>query len=90
MREPVFEYPNGYIPGVYRGDGGENKVTHLYKGTFDDPGLPMCLNGWNGINHEDYSIFRNNISKKGICKVCLRRANANFDGVVSPISELLK
>lgn len=59
-----------YITGQFRGDGGENMVSHLYKGTFSDPGFPMCSRGWqrkwyykNGkIKDYEYSIFRNNIS----------------------------
>ena len=75
------DIPEGYIPGMDRSDRGNYKVTHLYKGTFSDPGLPMCINGWNRCKHTDYSIWRNNISDKGICKVCLSRAQQGLDGV---------
>lgn len=71
--------PDGYIPGVFRGDNGQNQKTHLYKGDFSNPGLPMCLKGWH--RGDEYSIFRNNISKKGICKTCMKRANLGLDGL---------
>lgn len=72
---------NGYIVGMDRIPEPEcqRKVTHLYKGTFDDPGLPMCKKGWN--RGDGYSIWRGNISEKGICKVCLKRANEGLDGI---------
>lgn len=71
-----------YVTGVFRGDNGNNMVTHLYQGTFHEPGYPMCSRGWqrkwydeNGkLEDWEYSIFRNIESKKGICKVCFRRA----------------
>lgn len=75
----IVEIPDGFIPGMFRGDNGESQVTHLYEGTFSDVGNPMCQNGWH--YGDSYSIFRNNVSKKGICKVCLRRARLNLYGV---------
>ncbi len=73
------DIPIGYVSGVFRGDNGQNMVTHLYKGTFNNVGSPMCKRGWH--YGDSYSIFRNNISKKGICKVCLRRAKENKEPV---------
>ncbi len=81
-----------YISGVFRGEGGEYMVTHLYAGTFDEPGALFCSSGWqrkyfdkdgNLIDWE-YSIFRNNYSKAGICKVCLKRATAGLPPVTKP------
>jgi hypothetical protein len=71
-----------YVTGVYRGDNGDNMATHLYKGTFTDPGFPMCSRGWqrkwydkNGkLEDWEYSIFRNNTSNKGLCLTCIKRA----------------
>lgn len=71
-----------YITGVFRGDNGDNMVTHLYKGDFQNPGFPMCSRGWQRkwfdasgrVQDWEYSIFRNNISNAGICNVCYRRA----------------
>lgn len=68
------EIPEGYISGADRSPESERLVTHLYKGTFAKPGLPMCSRGWNRFNGTEYSIWRNMVSTKGICKVCLRRA----------------
>ena len=67
-------------------------VTHLYKGSFSEPGFPMCNRGWqrkqydkNGkIDDYEYSIFRNNISNKGICKICLKRANSGLKPIEEP------
>ena len=51
-----------------------NIVTaHLYKGTFDNVGNPMCAWGWNRESGFGYSIFRNQPFVK-ICKICSRRA----------------
>ncbi len=81
-----------YVTGVFRGDNGQNMVTHLYQGNFAEPGLPMCSRGWqrkwydeNGkIEDYEYSIFRNNISSAGICLICLRRANAGLKPIKKP------
>ena len=65
--------PDGYIPGLGR-DYPHPRIAHLYKGDFSNPGLPMCRKGWNRDGGVSYSIWRNNVGKKGICKICLRRA----------------
>lgn len=84
-----------YITGVFRGDNGENMVTHLYDGNFENPGFPMCSRGWqrkwydsNGkVEDYEYSIFRNLISNAGICKTCLRRARANLPPIKKPVNK---
>lgn len=73
--------PEGYITGLVRDPGCENKLSHLYKGDFADPGMPMCRYGWNRDDGESYSIFRGNIGR-GICKICMRRAKAGLEGVL--------
>jgi hypothetical protein len=81
-----------YITGMFRGDNGENMVTHLYKGSFNNMGLPMCSRGWQrkcydedgNLEDWEYSIFRNNVSSKGICQVCLRRAEQGLDPIDKP------
>jgi len=81
-----------YITGVFRGDNGENMVTHLYSGTFSDVGFPMCSRGWqrkefykNGkIKYYEYSIFRNNTSNAGICQVCFNRAIKGLAPIAIP------
>lgn len=72
------EIPEGYITGLSR-VAADPQVAHLYKGTFGDPGLPMCSRGW--TRGTSYSIWRGNEGPKGVCKVCLRRARAGLDGV---------
>jgi len=78
-----------YVTGMQRGhDNPECVVSHLYDGTFCDPGLPLCARGWTRMPFEyGYSIWRNNISKKGLCRVCVRRADAGLDGVTHPVGE---
>lgn len=83
-----------YVTGMFRGDNGDNMATHLYRGAFDEPGFPMCSRGWQRRWYDEsgslidygYSIFRNNPSKKGICKVCQRRAELGLDPVAGPKS----
>ena len=83
---------NQYISGVFRGDGGDKMVTHLYKGTMSDPGHPMCGRGWQRkyFNKDgklidwEYSIFRNNHSEAGMCKVCERRAAEGLPPIEKP------
>lgn len=73
--------PKGYIAGMDRSSEGNKLVTHLYKGDFSDPGFPMCKRGWNRDNGSDYSIWRGNISEKGICDICMRRAEQGKEGI---------
>jgi len=73
--------PEGYIIGMGRNPGEDKLVTHLYKGNFSNPGLPMCRRGWNRSDGFAYSIFRGNTSKAGICRICLKRALKEKDGV---------
>lgn len=75
------EIPKGYITGMNRHSyNGENVTTHLYKGDFNKLGNPMCKYGWNDP-WGGYSIFRNVVSNKGVCKICLRRANQGLKPV---------
>lgn len=78
----TFDLPPGYIAGLGR-EYPRPKLAHLYKGTFADPGLPMCKRGWNRDGGTSYSIWRGNMGEDGYCKVCLRRARAGLDGVES-------
>jgi len=72
--------PAGFVVGRCRND--EHVVAHLYKGTFGDPGEPMCARGWNRDNGFGYSIFRGESNATaGICKVCVRRALKGLDPV---------
>ena len=73
--------PDGYISGQSRDHKHDNRVTHLYKGTFGDPGWPMCKRGWNRDNGTAYSIWRNNIGPVGLCSICVRRAIENKEPI---------
>jgi len=83
-----------YVTGVFRGDNGENMVTHLYRGNFANPGHPMCSRGWqrvwyykNGkVKYYEYSIFRNNTSNVGMCKICMRRAELGLESIAKPVN----
>jgi len=72
--------PVGYIAGLGR-DVPHPARSHLYKGTFTDPGLPMCRYGWNRDKGTSYSIWRGNVGRKGICRTCLKRALAGLPPV---------
>ena len=84
-----------YVTGQFRGDNGENMVTHLYKGDMSNPGFPMCSRGWQrkwydkdgNLEDYEYSIFRNNVSNAGICQVCLRRAYSGLPPIEKPASK---
>lgn len=69
-----------YITGQDRNE--PNWVAHLYRGTFSDPGKPMCARGWNRDGGFGYSIFRNNASGS-LCLICLRRAQKGLQPVES-------
>lgn len=71
----------GYVLGQDRND--MNVVTHIYKGDFNDPGLPMCARGWNRANGKEYSIFRGNVGNVDVCRVCIRRMCAGKPGIKS-------
>jgi hypothetical protein len=73
--------PDGYISGQSRDHDDDHKVSHLYKGDFSNPGLPMCARGWNRDDGSSYSIWRGNIGEGGLCKICIRRAMKGLDGV---------
>lgn len=70
-----------YVTGLDRND--QHLVTHLYTGTYANTGNPMCARGWNRCDGEGYSIFRNNVGRAGICKICMRRAKDKRDPVKS-------
>lgn len=72
--------PDGYIVGLGR-DYPHPKLAHIYKGTFHDPGNPMCKRGWNREHGTAYSIWRGNVGVRGICLICLRRAGKGLEGV---------
>ena len=70
------------ITGVGRSlEEMRGRVTHLYAGTFSDPGYPMCRRGWNRDRGTTYSIWRENVSERGICKICERRSREGRDPV---------
>jgi hypothetical protein len=74
--------PTGYIFGADRTPNSKHKV-HIYKGSFNNPGLPMCRKGWNRDNGESYSILRGRFDLgSGICKTCYKRATKGLDGIV--------
>lgn len=73
--------PTGYILGLGR-DYPHPRIAHLYKGSFGDPGLPMCRYGWNRGGGETYSIWRGNMGQDGVCAICLRRARQGLNGVM--------
>ena len=85
---PHYTNPEGreYITGMDRRGNGQNKKTHLFDGDFSDPGLAMCQ--WAYDEDGGYSIWRGNISNKGICSICKRRADEGLDGVSPPLEDI--
>jgi hypothetical protein len=70
-----------YTLGLNRDTGADKRnVAHLYRGTFGDPGWPMCRRGWNRDDGTAYAIWRNN-GGLGICRICLRRAEQGLPPV---------
>lgn len=60
----------GYLIGLERTPGSEyNKVSHIYKGEFNNIEKPMCKRGYNRA--DGFSIWRNNLGK-WICRTCLK------------------
>ena len=70
-----------YIPGADRSprEESDKRRTHLYRGAFDTIEGPMCLWGWNRDYGTSLSIWRNNISVRGLCRICVRRATKGLD-----------
>lgn len=69
-REPTM----GVIMGLARNkEHFESLHCHLYYGTFNEPGEPLCPYGYND-GKDGYSIFRGNVGR-GICKLCLKKAH---------------
>lgn len=73
-----------YVTGLDRstrwgGHAGDHIVSHLFDGTFGDPGKPLCRKAYDMDG--GWSIWRGNVGSKGICKVCKRRADAGLNGV---------
>jgi hypothetical protein len=64
-----------YVTGQDRNE--PTVVAHLYRGAFDNVGDPMCARGWNRLDGQGYSIFRN-LHDVRICKTCTRRAKAKL------------
>lgn len=71
--------PAGFVVGADRASPS-HRVSHLYQGTFEQPGLPMCRHGYNRDNGETYSIWRGNVVN-GLCKTCVKRAKKKLEGV---------
>jgi hypothetical protein len=77
----TYDIPDGYITGLSRRRTNA-QVAHLYKGTFGDPGLPMCKDGFEEAG--DISIFRGNSGPRGVCARCLKRARAGLNPIDWP------
>jgi hypothetical protein len=67
---------DGFITGMDRSKDDShklNKVAHIYRGSFYEPGDGMCKRSMGKDGY--YSIWRNNVGDKGICKICLRNVH---------------
>lgn len=74
------------ITGLGR-DYPHPRLAHIYKGTFDKPGDPLCRYGWNREDGKAYSIWRNNVGRDGICKICAKKAKTLFPASRKPPQE---
>jgi len=54
----------GFITVVDRSKDYPVGMTHIYTGSFNDPGEPMC-------RYAPYSFWRNNYTSK-FCKICIK------------------
>ena len=71
-------YP-GYLFGLRRYPPA--KISHLYTGSFNNVGKPMCKRGWTYPDRSGFSIFRGNQGENGTCDICLRRADAGLEPI---------
>jgi hypothetical protein len=68
-------YGRNRVPNI--DPSSKNKV-HIYDGTFDSPGKPLCPHGWNRGDH--YSILRegevdtSSTKPTDVCNICWRKA----------------
>ena len=67
----------GYVVGLGR-DHPHPKKSHLYRGSFSEVGDPCCHHGWNR-GKDEYSIWRNNVGRDGICWKCIRAARKEME-----------
>lgn len=62
----------GFITGMDRSvDYTEGLVAHIYRGTFDEPTEGLCAYSMDKDGY--FSIFRNNVGRKGVCRICLKK-----------------
>jgi len=83
-----------FVEAIGRNPGEELQHSHLYL-CVEQPSdiaaacglgarsgyLPMCRYGWNRSDGEGYSIFRGHTGARGLCRTCLKRAEAGLPGV---------
>ena len=58
--------------------------SHLYEVMEPYALVPMCEFGWNRSDGTSFSIFRGNVSKRGTCRVCIRRRDSDLPSVSEP------
>lgn len=52
----------------------DERLTHLYSAEAGDlmsPVEPYCPDGWNNRNHDGFSVLRNLVGPRGICRRCI-------------------
>lgn len=70
---------DGYITGMDRSvDWTESLVAHIYRGEFDAPTEGLCAYSMDEDGY--FSIFRNNIGRKGVCRICLKKLMKEING----------
>ena len=85
----------GYIEGLARvsfkdcGPVSDSTCSHLYRGTFQEVGAPLCPKGWRMGVVGDVSIFRGNTGGGGLCLRCIKAADKLGPNPAIPYDGLL-
>lgn len=69
-----------YVLGMDRSTQGKYMRSHYYllkNGEYE----PMCRFAWNRDDGESFSIWRGHMGNRGLCKICLKRAQQGLGGV---------
>lgn len=87
MSESVIEsietVEREFTEAIGRNHGEEKQHSHLYERMPEGGYKPMCRHGWNRGDGEGFGILRGHSGKRGLCRVCLKRRDANLLAVDS-------
>jgi len=75
----------GYIEAIGRNPGEGNNHSHLYAIDVNGDLWPMCIYGWNRSDGERFSVLRGYVGKRGLCKICSKRAKEEKPPVIDAV-----